>query len=159
MTYIRGLVALGLAGLLALPIATAVRAAQTGPAATAPAADELARAVQLVQAERYQEAVPILEKLVSEQPGHADAWSELGFSRRKLGRLEGALHAYGKALAIEPLHRGANEYLGELYVELGDIAKAKERLAVLERACGVACEEYRELEAAIAARTGADKPS
>jgi hypothetical protein len=49
---------------------------------------------------------------------------------------------------MEPKHLGANEYMGELYLELKQPDKAKERLAVLKDACGN-CEEYKELAAKI----------
>jgi len=81
----------------------------------------------------------------------ADAYNLLGFSHRKLGDVEAALAHYGKALALEPKHRGANEYLGELYLELGQLDKARERLKVLDGACFFGCEEYSELKAKIAA--------
>ena len=42
-------------------------------------------------------------------------------------------------------HRGANEYLGELYLELKQLDKAQERLNVLSTACN-GCEEYTELK-------------
>jgi hypothetical protein len=50
---------------------------------------------------------------------------------------------------MEPKHLGANEYLGELYLELKMPDKAKERLAVLKAACGD-CEEYEDLQKKIA---------
>ena len=48
----------------------------------------------------------------------------------------------------KPDHLGANEYLGELYLEMKQPDKAKERLAVLKGACG-SCEEYMELASKI----------
>ena len=69
----------------------------------------------------------------------------LGYSHRKLGHTEKALGYYQQALEIEPKHRGANEYLGELYLELKQLDKAEERLKVLSTACN-ACEEYVELK-------------
>ena len=36
---------------------------------------------------------------------------------------------YEKALAIDPKHRGAHEYIGEAYLTLGNLPKAKEHLA------------------------------
>ncbi len=62
-----------------------------------------------------------------------------------------ALAHYGRALELEPEHRGANEYLGELYLDLGQLAKAEERLQVLDKACFFGCEEYSELKAKIEA--------
>ena len=61
-----------------------------------------------------------------------------------------ALGFYLKALKINPKHKGAHEYLGELYVETGQLAKAREMLADLEKLCGnTSCEEYEDLEKAI----------
>ena len=72
---------------------------------------------------------------------------------RRTGRLDDAFIWYGKALAIDPLHRGANEYLGGLLLETSDVAKARERLAALEIACPNGCEEHDELAEAIDAAT------
>ena len=59
--------------------------------------------------------------------------------------------AYKKALAIDPDHRGANEYLGELYLQTGDLAKARVRLDKLDGICFFGCEEYDDLKRAIKA--------
>src|SRR3546814_10871031 len=80
-----------------------------------------------------------------------DALIYLGYSNRQLGNNDAALTHYQAALALEPSHRGANEYLGELYLMLGDVAKAEERLEVLDGACFFGCEEYTELKNAITA--------
>jgi tetratricopeptide (TPR) repeat protein len=109
------------------------------------------QAVQLVNAQDYKGAAALLAGFVATDPSHADAWNYLGYSERKLGNLPSALAAYGKALALQPEHRGANEYMGELYLEMGDLAKAKERLAVLDRACWLPCDEYTELKGRIEA--------
>ncbi|NCU47181.1 MAG: tetratricopeptide repeat protein, partial [Candidatus Fonsibacter lacus] len=47
------------------------------------------------------------------------------------------------ALKINPKHIGANEYLGELYLQTKRPDEAKKRLEVL-KACN--CEEYKELK-------------
>jgi hypothetical protein len=52
---------------------------------------------------------------------------------------------------LQPKHRGANNYLGHLYLETGSLEKAQERLAVLDKACSFGCEEYSELKQAISA--------
>lgn len=109
------------------------------------------KAAKLVEAGDYAGAVPLLRKAVVTDSSNADAYSLLGFSHRKLGDVEAALDHYVKALALEPEHRGANEYLGELYLELGHLDKARERLDVLDNACFFGCEEYRELKAKIEA--------
>ncbi len=112
---------------------------------------DYARAAKLVEAGDYAGAIPLLQKSVDADPTNADAHNLLGFSHRKLGDVEMALAHYGRALELEPEHRGANEYLGELYLDLGRLAKAEERLQVLDKACFFGCEEYSELKAKIKA--------
>ena len=106
-------------------------------------------AKKMIAAGKYKMAIPLLQQSLAENPANADAYNYLGYSLRKSGNREDALVNYQKALAIDPEHRGANEYLGELYLEMGQLDKAKERLDVLDRACFFGCEEYRELKAAI----------
>ena len=77
------------------------------------------QAVDLVEAAEYEDALQVLEKLNREESGNADVLNMLGYAHRKLGRVEDAFDYYGKALAIKPRHLGANEYLGELYLENG----------------------------------------
>ena len=104
-----------------------------------------------IDAGNYKMAVMLLQQSVAENPANPDAWNYLGYSLRKSGRKEEALVNYQKALAIDPEHRGANEYLGELYLEMGDLAMARERLEVLDDACFFGCAEYTELKEAIKA--------
>jgi tetratricopeptide (TPR) repeat protein len=87
--------------------------------------------------------------LLKETPTDADMLNLLAYSQRKLQRFDEALVNYQKALDIEPEHRGANEYLGELYLQLGQLDKAQERLQVLDEACFFGCDEFDELEEAI----------
>jgi len=110
-----------------------------------------ARAVKRVDAGDYAGAIPLLQKAIAADPTNANAHNYLGFSHRKLGNVDVALAQYGKALELNPKHLAANEYLGELYLDLDQLDKAKERLAVLDDACFFGCEEYRELKEKIAA--------
>jgi len=103
----------------------------------------------LIQEEKYQDAISELQKLLEETPENADMLNLLAYSQRKLQRFDEALVNYQKALDIEPKHRGANEYLGELYLQLGQLDKAQERLRVLDKACFFGCDEFDELEQAI----------
>ena len=109
------------------------------------------RAVELVEAADYEEALEVLVTLNRNEPGNADVLNMLGFAHRNLGRVETAFDYYRDALAIEPRHLGANEYLGELYLETGELEKAEERLGELVAACPSGCEERDELSEAIAA--------
>ena len=91
---------------------------------------------------RYKKAKKLLIKSNKEKPNKADTLNYLGFTTRKLGDFEGGEKFYLQGLAINPKHKGINEYLGELYVATNRIDLAKERLSVLQ---GCNCEEYDQL--------------
>jgi tetratricopeptide (TPR) repeat protein len=95
-------------------------------------------------------AIADLEQADKLQPNNADVNNQLGHSHRKLGHFDLSLKYYQKALSINPNHKGANEYLGELYVQTDQLAKAKTQLAKLAKVCGnKTCEEYVDLKKAI----------
>jgi tetratricopeptide (TPR) repeat protein len=81
---------------------------------------------------------------------HADVYSLLGYSLRKTGDTKTALTFYRKALEFDPDHKGALEYSGELYVQLGDLEKAQANVARLVELCPQGCEELDSLQKAIA---------
>ena len=136
-------VAIVVLGLMALPgLAHALGATSTPEPEQA---DAYKQAAELIEDEEYAKAIPLLQQSIKEKGEYADALNLLGYANRKLGDKAKALTYYTKALNLEPKHLGANEYLGELYLEMNDLAKAEERLAVLKNACGD-CEEYDDLE-------------
>ncbi len=102
-------------------------------------------AVRLINEARYEEAIASLEEAQGAVGPHPDILNYLGFAHRKLGRIEEAKAWYAQALAINPDHLGANEYLGELYVETGDLEAARRRLAYLDRLCAYGCAEREDL--------------
>ncbi len=136
----------GLAG-LAILASIPVTAWAMGSSSTDESAqpDLYKQAQSLIDDDKYQDAIPVLQKLIKNKGAYADALNLLGYSYRKSGNANEALEYYNQALSMEPKHLGANEYLGELYLELKQPDKAKERLAVLKGACGD-CEEYQELQ-------------
>jgi len=87
---------------------------------------------------------------------HADVYNLMGFSLRKSGDIKQAATFYSKALDFDANHKGALEYQGEMFVELGQVDKAKANLAKLVTLCPSGCEEREDLEKAIA---GAGKPA
>jgi len=87
---------------------------------------------------------------------HADVYNLMGFSLRKTGDYKQAYTFYRKALDFDPQHKGALEYLGELYVETGQIDKARENVAQLKKLCPGGCEELADLEQTIAQVTKAN---
>jgi tetratricopeptide (TPR) repeat protein len=80
---------------------------------------------------------------------HADVYNLMGFSLRKTGDYKQAYTFYRKALDFDPDHKGALEYLGELYVETGQMDKAKENVVRLKQLCPTGCEELADLEKAV----------
>jgi tetratricopeptide (TPR) repeat protein len=113
--------------------------------------------VKAVQAGDYQRALGSLQKVVQADPRNADAWNYIGFSQRNLHHFDESLAAYQKALAINPDHRGANEYLGELYLKTGDLEKARAQLSKLQSLCPTGCSEYDDLRKAVGAHQPAAK--
>ena len=81
---------------------------------------------------------------------HADVYNLMGFALRKTGDYKQAYTFYRKALDFDPDHKGALEYLGELYVETGQVEKARENVVLLKKLCPGGCEELADLEHAIA---------
>jgi Flp pilus assembly protein TadD len=115
------------------------------------AGEAYAKGKALVAAKEWAEAIVQLEEADKAQPNNADTNNLLGFSNRKLGKLDVSLTYYKKALAVDPKHLGAHEYLGELYLMMKDPAKAKAELATLSTLCGPKCEQFLDLKKAIAA--------
>jgi len=140
----------GLAASLAVAALTSSALAM-GPASPPPPTKSSAyvEGQRAVNAKEYAKAVPLLEKAIVDNPQDADANNLLGYSYRKLGQQKAAFMYYQRALAIEPNNRGANEYLGELYVEMNDLPKAEAQLTKITQLCGTGCDEYRDLKAAI----------
>jgi len=126
-------------------------AAGSSSSSTQSKTDYYAKGVKAVKSANYKKAIFLLKKVVADKPKDADAWNYLGFSNRKLKKFDKALSAYQKALAIDPDHRGANEYLGELYLQTDDLPKARQHLEKLDAICTFGCEEFDDLKAAITA--------
>ena len=83
--------------------------------------------------------------------GNADLQNYLGYANRHLGRYELAFEHYKRALAIDPRHKGAHEYIGEAYLETGDLASAQRHLATLKNLCPLSCEQLEDLQREVAA--------
>jgi len=147
------LVSLALATLIALISGAAqiALAADSATPAVPVAYDPLASARALIADNKWAAAIKELERV--NLPRSADWNNLMGYSHRKAKTpdLAAAERFYDTALRLEPRHRGALEYSGELFLQLGDLARAEQRLTALEQACAKGCDEQRELEAAVAA--------
>jgi tetratricopeptide (TPR) repeat protein len=101
-----------------------------------------------IKAKDYKAAIAELTPMLATHQ-HADIYNLMGFSLRKSGDYKQAYTFYRKALDFDPQHKGALEYLGELYVETGQLDKAKENIALLQKICPAGCEELSDLQEAI----------
>ena len=96
---------------------------------------------------RYEDAIEMFR--LSANQNDPEVLNGLGFSHRKLGKVEQGIAFYGKALEANPDYIQAREYLGEGYVVLGKLNLAREQLDEIGTRCGTACEEYMLLARAI----------
>jgi tetratricopeptide (TPR) repeat protein len=78
----------------------------------------------------------------------------IGFALRKLGRVDEAMPYYLRAVATRPNATTTRQYLGEAYLQMGDVTRAREQLAEIGRLCGTVCEDYTLLSAEIARYEG-----
>jgi len=101
----------------------------------------------------YASAQLALKVTLAGDPGNADLHNLYAYSIRKGANPDMALvfKHYNEALRIDPKHRGAQEYIGEAYLMSGNLAKAKEHLAALDKLCFFGCAEYDMLKKGIAA--------
>ena len=127
------LVMLAIAILVAAPPALAV------DSGGAPEVPGMAEATKLIEQEKYAEAVPHLAAAHQKVPTNADVLNLLGYTHRKLGKFDAAQDYYERALKIDPEHKGALNYLGQLYLETGRPDEAKKMLARLDKACFFGC--------------------
>ena len=118
---------------------------------TASMSKAMRKATVLIKKEDFTGALALLETEIAADPDNADAWNLTGFASRKLGDYGRSEAAYDRALAINPKHKGALEYKGELYLTLGNLEGAERMLARLSKSCYFNCSEKKQLTAAIEA--------
>jgi tetratricopeptide (TPR) repeat protein len=80
----------------------------------------------------YEEAIGEFAKAVSYNPKMKEAYNNLGYCYRRVGKLSHSLDAYDKAIALDPDFAQAREYRGETYLALGQPEKAEADLAKLQ---------------------------
>jgi len=135
-----------LAPLLALSVTASLAVDTSSP----PANDKLSAARARIAAKDWPAAVDELKRV--NDPASADWNNLMGYSLRKAGAANAgeSERYYNEALRIDPKHKGALEYSGELYLMMGDLPKAEQRLAALDKACFLPCSEHKELKNAVA---------
>jgi len=80
----------------------------------------------------FKRAMDSAEEATKLDDRYHEAWNLVGFAARKLGDYDKAFASYEKCLSIKPDYAPAREYMGEAYLEKGDLAKAKAQLTLLQ---------------------------
>lgn len=147
-------------GLLAVPAMAVFAMGSSDPGAGMPKAADpnFAEGRKAIDAKNWPVAVDLFQKVVAKDARNADAFNWLGYAQRNQGDYDKAFAAYGKALELDPKHRGAHEYIGEAYLKVNNLEKAEEHLKRLDALCTFGCAELTELKTKIAAYK-AGKPS
>ena len=107
-----------------------------------------------IKSNNYEQA---LKQLQSANEVNSADWNNLmGYSLRKKQPpdLVSSEKYYQAALKIDPSHRSALEYYGELLLMKKDLPGAEAILVRLDKACRFGCEEYSDLKASIARYQG-----
>jgi len=100
-------------------------------------------------AEDWNGAIAALKLAALRDPRNADIQNYIGYAFRRLRQLGPAMQHYQQALVLNRRHRSAYEHIGELYLVLGEPAKAEQQLAMLEEICLIPCVETDDLKRAI----------
>ena len=86
----------------------------------------------MIETGRAEAALGELRPLLEDDVFEADALNLMGYAYRKLGNFAGSREYYTRALTLDPRHKGALEYMGELELQTGDPVAARALLARLE---------------------------
>lgn len=98
----------------------------------------------------WQHATRHFEAAARRYPDSADIQSYLGFAYRKADKPDLAFKHYQQALKLDSRHRIAHQYIGEAYLDAGDLAGAEKHRGALRQICLLPCEELANLEREIA---------
>lgn len=103
---------------------------------------------------RYDEAIDMLTLAANRNDPRI--LNYLGFSHRKLGRLEVGFGYYREALRLDPGFTLARSYMGEAFLMRGDVDAAREQLGLIASVVGTDAREYKLLDNAINAHLDGD---
>src|SRR5262249_9122694 len=83
---------------------------------------------------KYRKGLDRVQDAVALDSTYAEAWNLVGYASRKLGDYDKSFAAYQRCLTIKPDFLAAREYLGEAYLEKGQLEKSREQLSFLVKA-------------------------
>jgi tetratricopeptide (TPR) repeat protein len=95
-------------------------------------AQALAAAQGFQRLDRYQESIPILEKLAAAHPDQAVTGFLLGAAYERTGQKDKAVEAFRRVIALDPEFHAALNYLGYTFAESG--TNLEEALSLVTRA-------------------------
>jgi tetratricopeptide (TPR) repeat protein len=132
--------------LLALP--PALQAADDAAAALDPV---MQQAREAASRKDFAAAAALLRDALAKTPANPDYHNFYAYAVRNgpQPNMDLVFKHYTEALRLAPKHRGAHEYIGEAYLMVGNVPKAREHLTQLDRLCFFGCEEYSSLKKAI----------
>lgn len=110
------------------------------------------KATAATKRQDWASAADVLKGGLATDPNNASYHNLYAYSLRKSANPDMNLvfKHYNEALRIDPKHRGAHEYIGEAYLMVGNVNKAKEHLSTLDKLCFFPCVEYTDLKKSIA---------
>ena len=85
-----------------------------------------------------------------DKPTNANVLSYAGYAHAKIGEYGTSLDYLKRAVASDPDHKAAHEYLGEDYIAMHNLTAASAQLTELERICPSGCDERQTLTRAVA---------
>ncbi|MEX2241981.1 MAG: hypothetical protein WD775_14995 [Burkholderiales bacterium] len=129
----------------------ALQAADDSAAAAAAADPVLQQAREATSRQDFTAAAALLRDALAKTPANPDYHNLYAYAVRKgpNPNMDLVFKHYHEALRLAPKHRGAHEYIGEAYLMVGNVPKAREHLTQLDRICFFGCEEYSSLKKAI----------
>ena len=139
-----------LVAIVAFMVSNAVYAADTSGPTSRPD-PMLDRYHAAAERQDWKSAAAAMNDALAADSRHADYHSLYAYSLRRSGSpdMDVVFKHYNEALRLDPKHRGAHEYIGEAYLMVGNVAKAKEHLGALDKICFFGCSEYNDLKKAI----------
>ena len=141
--------------LLSLCLASGVALAAGDPGGSAvpqaPKDPVLEKVAGATRNQDWPAAQALLREALAREPQNPDYHNLYAYTVRKGPNPDMSIvfKHYNQALSLDPKHRQAHEYLGEAYLMVGNVAKAKEHLAQLDKLCFFPCSEFSDLKRAI----------
>jgi hypothetical protein len=97
-------------------------------------------------------AAGLMKDAVASAPQNAEYHNMYAYTVRKGPNpdMNVVFKHYTEALRLKPDYRGAHEYIGEAYLMVNNLPKAREHLSALDKLCFFPCSEHTDLKKAIA---------